>query len=166
MTKSCQSAIGQFVPSAFIGLALGYAVGIGLGQWDADKVNIMFLISWLTDHGRPDGRLRMTVAIPSELELVEHAVDLVARHCLACGLSMRAARFNLRVALSEALANAIVYGNRMDPGKRVHVAIPCDDDTAYDTKVSVYCGPCDDLVCVTGNDDNCGLPMVRHEFPK
>lgn len=65
----------------------------------------------------------MTVAVPSELEFVEHTVDLVARHCLACGLSVKAVRFNLRVALSEALANAIVYGNRLDPGKQVHIAI-------------------------------------------
>ena len=65
----------------------------------------------------------MTVVMPSELEFVEHTVDLVSRHCLACGLSTRAVRFNLRVALSEALSNAIVYGNRMDPRKRVHIAI-------------------------------------------
>jgi len=70
-----------------------------------------------------DENLQMTITVPSELEMVEHAVDIVARHCLACGLSTRAVRFNLRVALSEALANAIVYGNRLDPGKRVHVAL-------------------------------------------
>ena len=66
---------------------------------------------------------RMTVVVPSDLDIVEHAVDLVARHCLACGLSIKSVRFNLRVALSEALANAIVYGNRLDPAKRVYVAI-------------------------------------------
>jgi serine/threonine-protein kinase RsbW len=70
-----------------------------------------------------DASLQMTITVPSELDMVEHAVDIVARHCLACGLSARAVRFNLRVALSEALANAIVYGNRLDPGKRVHVAL-------------------------------------------
>jgi serine/threonine-protein kinase RsbW len=70
-----------------------------------------------------DENLQMTITVPSELGMVEHAVDIVARHCLACGLSARAVRFNLRVALSEALANAIVYGNRLDPGKRVHVAL-------------------------------------------
>ena len=65
----------------------------------------------------------MTIAVPSELELVEHTVDVVSRHCLACGLSTQRVRFNLRVALSEALNNAIVYGNRLDPGKRVEVAL-------------------------------------------
>lgn len=70
-----------------------------------------------------DEGLLMTVTVPSELEIVEQTVDIVARYCLACGLSVRAVRFNLRVALSEALANAIVYGNRLDPGKRVHVTL-------------------------------------------
>jgi len=77
----------------------------------------------LADDCGVDESLQMTITMPSELEMVEHTVDIVARHCLACGLSARAVRFNLRVALSEALANAIVYGNRLDPGKRVHVAL-------------------------------------------
>ena len=70
-----------------------------------------------------DAAVLMTVTVPSELDVVEHTVDIVARYCLASGLSVKAVRFNLRVALSEALANAIVYGNRLDPGKRVHVAL-------------------------------------------
>jgi len=65
-----------------------------------------------------DEGLLMTITVPSELEIVEQTVDIVARYCLACGLSVRAVRFNLRVALSEALANAIVYGNRLDPATR------------------------------------------------
>ena len=70
-----------------------------------------------------DDAILMTVTVPSELDVVEHTVDIVARHCLACGLSLKAVRFNLRVALSEALANAIVYGNGLDPAKSVHVAL-------------------------------------------
>ena len=77
----------------------------------------------LVNHRGTDEGLLMTITVPSELEIVEQTVDIVARYCLACGLSVRAVRFNLRVALSEALANAIVYGNRLDPGKRVHVAL-------------------------------------------
>ena len=65
--------------------------------------------------------------VPTDLEVVEEAVDVIARHCLASGLTPRAARFNLRVALSEALANAIVYGNQMDPAKRVDVRVEMDD---------------------------------------
>ena len=65
--------------------------------------------------------------VPSNLEVVEEAVDVVARHCLASGLGSKAARFNLRVALSEALSNAIVYGNGLDPSKSVDVRIEVAD---------------------------------------
>lgn len=65
----------------------------------------------------------MTVRVPTELSIVEQAVDLVARHCLACGLPAKTTRFNLQVALGEALANAMLYGNRLDPGKQVRVAL-------------------------------------------
>ncbi len=69
------------------------------------------------------GGVRIAVRVPSQLDVVEEAVDLVARHCLACGLSAEAVRFNLRVALSEALANAIIYGNGSDPTKQVDVRV-------------------------------------------
>ena len=35
----------------------------------------------------------------------------------------------------------------------------CSLDTDYDTKLSVYCGSCDDLTCITGNDDNFDCPI-------
>lgn len=65
----------------------------------------------------------ISLRVPSDLDVVEEAVDLVARHCVASGVPPRAARFNLRVVLCEALANAIVYGNRQDPAKRVEVEV-------------------------------------------
>ncbi|MBI4419740.1 MAG: ATP-binding protein [Gemmatimonadetes bacterium] len=84
----------------------------------------------------------ISVKVPTDLEVVEEAVDVVARHCLASGLNPKAARFNLRVALSEALANAIVYGNGLDPTKsvevRVVIAAPgfsvhvCDEGPGFD----------------------------------
>ncbi|HWP36112.1 MAG TPA: ATP-binding protein [Gemmatimonadales bacterium] len=67
--------------------------------------------------------IEIALRVPTALDVVEEAVDLVARHCLASGLTPRAARFNLRVALAEALANAIIYGNRLDPGKTVDVRV-------------------------------------------
>jgi serine/threonine-protein kinase RsbW len=67
--------------------------------------------------------IEITLRVPTALDVVEEAVDVVARHCLAGGLAPHAARFNLRVALSEALANAIIYGNRLDPGKVVDVRV-------------------------------------------
>jgi anti-sigma regulatory factor (Ser/Thr protein kinase) len=67
--------------------------------------------------------LRISVRVPSELDAVEEAVDVVARHCVAAGLAARRARFNLRVALCEALANAMIYGNEMDPSKGVQIHV-------------------------------------------
>jgi len=71
--------------------------------------------------------LRISVRLPSRLEVLEEAVDVVARHCLAEGLSPRQARFHLRVALCEALANAIIYGNGEDPAKAVEVHVLVTD---------------------------------------
>jgi anti-sigma regulatory factor (Ser/Thr protein kinase) len=73
----------------------------------------------------PRTALRISVRVPSELSVVEEAVDVVARHCVAAGLSARRARFNLRVALCEALANAMIYGNELNPtkGVQVHVTV-------------------------------------------
>ena len=71
----------------------------------------------------PRTALRLSVRLPSELSVLEEAVDVVARQCLAEGLSARQARFHLRVALCEALANAIIYGNGQDPAKMVDVHV-------------------------------------------
>ncbi len=66
--------------------------------------------------------------VPTDLDVVEEAVDLVARHCMASGVSPRAARFVVRVVLCEALANAMLYGNRLDRSKGIDVQVRVDDD--------------------------------------
>ena len=71
----------------------------------------------------PDWPVEISVRVPTAIDVVEEAVDLVARHCLASGLPPATARFKLRVALSEALANAIIYGNRNDSEKSVEVRV-------------------------------------------
>jgi len=71
--------------------------------------------------------LRICIRVPTDLEVVEEAVDLVARHCLASGVSAQQARFNLRVALCEALSNAIIYGNGLDPRKSVDIEVSLAD---------------------------------------
>lgn len=79
------------------------------------------------------GALRVSreiaVKVPTDLSVVEEVVDLVASHCLAGGLPPKAARFNLRVALTEALSNAIKYGNRLDPSKAVEVMVELLDSS-------------------------------------
>ena len=40
----------------------------------------------------------------------------------------------------------------------------CDDSTNYDTKLSVFSGDCDNLVCVGGNDDHDECDGFRSAF--
>ena len=90
----------------------------------------------------PEHGFEISVRVPTDLDVVEEVVDIVARHCLASGLAPRGARFNLRVALSEALANAIIYGNGLNPEKRVDVRVVvatgavavhvCDEGEGFD----------------------------------
>ena len=76
---------------------------------------------------RPAGEFDvvMTLDVPSALEYVGPAVELIARHAPA-SLSPRRIRFNLRTALAEALANAIAYGNLHDTSRVVRVRVEAD----------------------------------------
>ena len=68
-----------------------------------------------------DAELRLLV--PSDVTVVGEAVELVARHLEAAFVDRHTVRFNLRVALSEALANAILYGNASDASKGVSLRV-------------------------------------------
>ena len=69
----------------------------------------------------PGAATTVTLAVPTDVECIEEAVALVTRHCLAGDEARESIRFRLQVALSEALANAILRGNREDRTKRVEV---------------------------------------------
>jgi serine/threonine-protein kinase RsbW len=71
--------------------------------------------------GPAEPAARITVQVPSEVDCIEEAVSVILRHCLAGAFASPRMQFRLRVALSEALANAIVRGNREDRTKRVYV---------------------------------------------
>lgn len=68
-----------------------------------------------------DSALRLCLA--SDVGLVDDAVELLARHCFSSVEPNRQVLFRLRVALAEALANAIQFGNGGDPGKIVCVHV-------------------------------------------
>jgi serine/threonine-protein kinase RsbW len=70
----------------------------------------------------------LALDVPSDLRLVADAVELLAGHLQSGPLSPRRVRFNLRTALAEALANAIVYGNGEDPHKVVKVRVELSRD--------------------------------------
>jgi serine/threonine-protein kinase RsbW len=61
------------------------------------------------------------VDIPSDIRLIERVVELVRRECEVMGFTNRQIRLNVPVAITEAVSNAILRGNRDDPAKHVHV---------------------------------------------
>jgi serine/threonine-protein kinase RsbW len=63
----------------------------------------------------------VTLRLPSDVNCIEEAVELVTRHCLAGHTATQTIRFKLRVVLSEALSNAIIRGNCEDRNKSVEV---------------------------------------------
>jgi len=78
--------------------------------------------------GPADGmRIRIEVEVPSDVRYIEKIVDLVARQCATLSFSARHCSLNVPVALSEALSNAILRGNREDPAKHVKVRAAFDD---------------------------------------
>ncbi len=58
---------------------------------------------------------------PSTVDHMREVVAEVVEACERLAFSGSRATLNLRVALGEALANAILYGNRQDPEKHVRV---------------------------------------------
>ena len=65
----------------------------------------------------------LVLELPSDVRGIEAAVDHVLRRCSECRTHARRLRLNLRVSLTEALSNAMLYGNASDPAKRVRVEV-------------------------------------------
>src|SRR3954469_4503375 len=80
----------------------------------------------------PDSReaaTLVTLRLPSDVNCIEEAVELVTRHCLAGHEATESIRFRLRVVLSEAISNAIVRGNCEDRAKWVDVRVELVPDS-------------------------------------
>lgn len=73
------------------------------------------------------GGERFAVAIPSDVGRIEGVVEQVVARCVARDYPRQACALNVPVALTEALANAIVNGNGEDAAKRVEVRGCLDD---------------------------------------
>ena len=65
----------------------------------------------------------LVLELPTDIRSIEHAVNYVMQQCDACREQARRLDFNLRVGLTEALSNAMLYGNSRDPSKRVLVEV-------------------------------------------
>ncbi|MCU0624365.1 MAG: ATP-binding protein [Gemmatimonadaceae bacterium] len=66
-------------------------------------------------------RVALELEIPSDVCHIERVVSEVTACCADLALPPRALSLRVPVALTEALANAIRYGNRADATKRVRV---------------------------------------------
>ena len=81
------------------------------------------------DEAAPLGELRIAlqVEIPSDVRYIERVVEIVRSQCAAVLFAPRHCALNVPVALSEALSNAILYGNGENPQKFVRVRAEVDD---------------------------------------
>lgn len=60
-----------------------------------------------------------TLELPNDVQLIERSVEHLMERGGEVGFNHDRLRLNLRVGVTEALANAMLYGNCRDPRKRV-----------------------------------------------
>ena len=65
----------------------------------------------------------LVLELPTDVRSIGRAVDYVMQRCKSCDEQARRLDLNFRVGLTEALSNAMLYGNSHDPSKRVLVEI-------------------------------------------
>ena len=65
--------------------------------------------------------VQVSLRVPSDVACIEEVIEVLMRHLCNDSWLCRRLRFNLRVAVAEALANAIVAGNQEDSRKWVEV---------------------------------------------
>lgn len=65
----------------------------------------------------------LVLELPTDVRTIQYAVDYVLGRCPRCVEEARRLNLNFRVGLTEALSNAMLYGNSRDPSKRVLVEI-------------------------------------------
>lgn len=71
--------------------------------------------------------VRFVLRIPSELRMIEASVGYLVDRCRRHAFSGPRLSLNFRVGITEALANAVLYGNGSDPQKHVRVEVHIDD---------------------------------------
>ena len=73
-----------------------------------------------------------SLELPSDLRLIEATVGYLEGRCRAFDFEGPRLDLNFRVGVTEALANAVLYGNNADPTKTVRVEI-----SVHETKVEI-----------------------------
>lgn len=74
-----------------------------------------------------NGGFPIEVSFPSDVRLIEDVVGMVAQRCAERQLSPKVCNLAIPVALTEALSNAILYGNREDSSKSVRLRATLDE---------------------------------------
>ena len=82
----------------------------------------------------------LVLELPSDVRSIEHAVEYVVRRCRYCERHAERLRLNFRVGLTEALSNAMLYGNAHDPSKRVRVEVTITDGAIRARVTDQGCG--------------------------
>jgi len=77
----------------------------------------------------PRTRVALDRLIPSDVREIEPIVEQVTQHCRVLELSARQCAFNVPVALTEALSNAILRGNQGVREKQVRVRAMVSDSS-------------------------------------
>lgn len=65
----------------------------------------------------------LVLELPTDIHSIDGAVDYVMSRCQTCAEHARRLNLNFRVGLTEALSNAMLYGNGRDPSKSVVVEV-------------------------------------------
>ena len=70
--------------------------------------------------------VQFVLELPSDLRVIEAAVTYLVNRLRDYAFGGSRLNLNFRVGVTEALANAVLYGNRSDPRKSVRVEVSLD----------------------------------------
>jgi serine/threonine-protein kinase RsbW len=70
--------------------------------------------------------VEFALELPSDLRMIEATVSYLVSRCRSFAYGGPKLNLNLRVGVTEALANAMLYGNRCDPAKTVRIEVSLD----------------------------------------
>jgi serine/threonine-protein kinase RsbW len=71
--------------------------------------------------------MEFVLELPSDLRVIEAAVTYLVARCRAFSFGGSRLNLNFRVGVTEALANAILYGNEGDARRSIRVEVSIDD---------------------------------------
>ena len=74
-------------------------------------------------HGTAAGSGDLVLDLPGDIGAIEEAVEHAVACCAHARIDQRRLLFNFRVGLTEAISNAMLFGNDRDPRKRVRVEL-------------------------------------------